>query len=343
MQHYISYIYLLSLLLATTCVGCRHHATQDRKAIPVQTRVIEPTTVHLTRSYVGTIEDGHQVRISTQQAGQVRSVAVRLGQHVQAGQLLVAIDSTQALNAAISARATLRQAQDAVTRMQQVYAAGGVTEQQRVELLTRLEQARSLEAMNRQTLTNCRICAPIDGVVAECLVREGQNLVPGEGVVTLVQKDGLEVVFSVPETELSAVHVGDTGLINIAAIHAESLPVVVHEKGVIASPVTHSYTVKASIPASSQYRLSDIAVGMVADVRLYSLGTTGVSVPASCIQLLQTGPVVWVVEGGCAVRRQVSVGAYANDEVIISSGLYSGDTLIISGYHKLWANAPISQ
>ena len=107
--------------------------------------------------------------------GQVLEVACRMGERVQKGEVLLRVDSASAIDAREAARATLRQAEDAYRRVTEVHGAGGVTEQQLIEVETKLAQARSMAAMAERRVENCVLRSPSAGVVGEVHVTEGPS------------------------------------------------------------------------------------------------------------------------------------------------------------------------
>jgi multidrug efflux pump subunit AcrA (membrane-fusion protein) len=50
---------------------------------------------------------------------------------------------------------------------------------------------------------------------------------------------------------------------------------------------------------------------------------------------------VWVTDKGKAVRRYVDLGKYEKDEVVVSSGLNEGDSIIVEGQQKVSDNMEI--
>ena len=119
------------LLLLSSCV---HKGEQSAAVppVPVHVQVVTAGAPSPFSRYVGTVEAVREIPLSSQMAGRVLSVEVKDGERVKKGQVLLTVDSTQAVNAVRSAKATYRQAKDGYERAKQVYSKGAVTDQKMV-------------------------------------------------------------------------------------------------------------------------------------------------------------------------------------------------------------------
>ncbi len=312
--------------------------TFENKPLRVEVQTMENRTRVFTHTYIGRIEEESNVPLSALTAGQVTAVYVKTGDRVQAGQALLCIDDTQARNALQAANATLNEAQDAYNRARKVYREGGVTEQKMVSIQSQLEQARSVVSLSRKSLNDCVLRAPADGVVGECKVKVGQTVAPAVPVITLLNMDGYHVAFDVAEADIATLQVGDSGFIQVTAIGTDTLPVRIVEKNLIANTIAHTYTVKALLLGTPR---TDLLPGMVSKVWLQSQRISGYFIPSACVQTLRSGKSVWVVQNGIALRRQVEIGQYTADGVIVTRGLYEGDEVIVEGFQKMYNGAKV--
>ncbi len=339
---------ILPIVLSGTVlglVGCEYLPNKkphyEVKPIRVKVQKIEKQTVVNTHVYVGKIEEASSVPLSVQTAGQVTSVSVKKGDHVKKGQELLRIDDTQAKSALQAANATLRQVQDGYDRAKKVYKEGGITEQKMVELSTQLDRARSMVTISRKSLNDCVLRAPNDGVIGECKAKVGQVIAPGIGLMTLLDMDGYKVTFDVSEGDITSLQVGDSGSLVVEALGKMKIPVCVTEKNLIANMIAHTYTVTALLVNPTEEYKQQLLPGMVSKVRLSSQSVTGYLVPTACVQMLTSGPSVWVAQGGKAQRRHVTTGQYTTGGVLITQGLTVGDFVITDGFQKMYSGADI--
>lgn len=168
----------------------------------------------------GTMEAENMVSVGAQVSGQIKSLAVALGETVKAGQLIAEIDSLPQQNslrnkeaalALVQAKkkakeATLKQADLAFERAKLLLksAAGSRADYETAEAgldLTRAEIA-ALEAEIRQAevaldtslleLSYTKISSPIDGVVVAIVSDEGQTVNANQAAPTIVKVAQLE-------------------------------------------------------------------------------------------------------------------------------------------------------
>ena len=344
---------MLCCLLLLSCGRKAAKQAQTVAPIPVQVQVVGEQTSVAQHTYVGTIEEERRVPLSVETGGQVLEVACRMGERVQKGEVLLCVDSASAIDAREAARATLRQAEDAYRRVTEVHGAGGVTEQQLIEVETKLAQARSMAAMAERRVENCVLRSPSDGVVGEVHVAEGQMLSPMTPAMTLYIVDRLYVTFSVPESEVAEIAVGDMGSMEVPAIEqgaklvptcresqesSTSFPVRVVEKGMKANALSHAYPVRAEV-----LKKGLLLPGMVGKVRMQGQQSEGVVIPAACVQVTTEGKSVWVVqEDSTAVRRLIQIGQYVPNGVLVTDGLQTGDRVVTDGFQKLYKGAKVS-
>ena len=336
---------MLCCLLLLSCGRKAAKQAQTVVPIPVQVQVVGEQTSVAQHTYVGTIEEERRVPLSVETGGQVLEVACRMGERVQKGEVLLRVDSASAIDAREAARATLRQAEDAYRRVTEVHGAGGVTEQQLIEVETKLAQARSMAAMAERRVENCVLRSPCDGVVGEVHVAEGQMLSPMTPAMTLYIVDRLYVTFSVPESEVAEIAVGDMGSMEVPAIEqgaksqepSTSFPVRVVEKGMKANALSHAYPVRAEV-----LKKGLLLPGMVGKVRMQGQQSEGVVIPAACVQVTTEGKSVWVVqEDSTAVRRLIQIGQYVPNGELVTDGLQTGDRVVTDGFQKLYKGAKI--
>lgn len=326
-------------MIAAVCLtACRHDtfATREQTSLKVRTLVIAEQGGSSLSHYVGTIAPARETPLSLQSAGRVTTVSVKNGQHVRAGQTILAIDNTQALNAMKTAEASLKHAQDGFDRVSKVHSKGVVSDQKMVEVESQLAQAKSIYAAAKQQVEECTLIAPCDGVLSGLDVQKGQTIIPGTKLCEILDMSGFSVRFSVPEAEVKKL---DTdGIVECSAADI-TLPISITEKNITANALTHTYDVTARIQGGMDILMS----GMVAVVKMPNSETkeAEIVIPARCVLLKPEGPTVWVIKEGKAMRRNIKTAGYQADGVRVIEGLQAGDSLIIGGYQKLYTGCSV--
>lgn len=99
-------------LSVTTLAGCqRSEAVQEKTAIIVEVIKPQTDTITIENSFIGTIEPASEVIVMPKIAGEVTETYFQVGDHVEAGDMLFAIDDTAANITLVSATATYESAQ----------------------------------------------------------------------------------------------------------------------------------------------------------------------------------------------------------------------------------------
>ena len=349
---------IVMLMLASSfLVSCGKKADEQAKMESVKVKemiVGEGGTSAMGANYSGTVEEENGVALSFSMGGTIKQLRVKVGDHVRRGQLIASVDPTSVKNSFDMAHATRLQAEDAFKRMKQLHDKGSLPDIKWVEAQSQLQQAVSAENIARKSLSDCNLYAPMDGVISEKNAEVGQNAAPGMPIAKLVTTRVLNVKIAVPESEMSGIHVRQRAKIQVQALDGRWFNGYVIEKGVIADPITRSYSVKIRVEGAADGLLP----GMVSNVSLgktssTSSGNTGNSenteisaiiIPASLVQLGDDNSnFVWVDEGGKAVRRTIVCGEYMSNGVSIVSGLKQGDKLIVEGQQKVCTGTPLKK
>jgi HlyD family secretion protein len=213
----------------------------------------------------GRIQATRQVNVSASAIGKVTKVAIKEGDHVEAGDFLLQIDPTgyqaavDQLSASIRAaqaqvqmeEANLRKAKYDYDRAKALYDQNLVSDDELKTAELNLDVMRSRVETARETLSQhranmgkavhdldeVRITADISGVITTLNVEEGQNAIMGTlnnpGTVLLVIADlsEIEAEVEVDETEVVSVRVSQKASIALDAYPDESFDGVVTEVG----------------------------------------------------------------------------------------------------------------
>ncbi len=327
-------LFLAVILLMPACQK-RENYSAYRKPVPVGVMVAASSQAEPSLTYIGKVSEGASLSLRFPLGGKVTGVYVHTGSRVREGELLAKVDDTQQRNAYNSAKATLEQAEDGYRRLKKVYDEGALAEVKWVEIQTQLQKAKSTFSAAEQQLRDCSLHAPQSGVIEQCDLHTGQQLLPSQSALKLINTEGVEVVFSVPEREIQTLHTGDKAEVVISALNDKIVEGKVGEKSMTGNLLTHSYEAKIALPNKG----GELLPGMMCKVRLLKNRHTGFVIPASCVQTRQQGKAVWVIKDGKATRKDVKTAIYVDGGVLVTSGIEEGDTIVTTGMQKLWQGA----
>lgn len=334
--------FVIVLMVLACCVGCSKQAKYrylTDKPLPVEIEVVGESSQVVENTYVGEICPKVNISLVFPLGGQITGLFVKSGDKVQPGQLIATIDSTQAHSMYESAEAMYKQACDGYERLKPLHEQGGISDVKWVEMETNLEKARSMMISSRKRLEDCAMRAQQAGVMDMRDVDVGQYVRFGEPVGLLMDLSAYNVEFTVPESEIGGLYIGQPVRVSLPALNKQYMARIV-EKSIAATRMSHTYYVKADIisPEAAQ----ELLPGMVCRAIIAEQEQNGFIISAGCIQTQQRGHSVWVLRDGKAKRQMVKISEFVENGVLITEGIQLGDTVIAKGYQKMYDGARVT-
>ena len=334
-------IYIL-LAMAVLIAGCGRKSKYSYltdKPLPVEVEVVGASSQIVSDNYVGEIRPKVDILLVFPLGGQITSINVKSGDHVKAGQLIASVDNTQAKALLESAEAMYAQAQDAYKRLKPLHEQGGISDIKWVEMETNLEKARSMVISSRKRYEDCTLRASQAGIVDMRKVDIGQHVGVSQPIGSLMDLSAYCVEFTVPESEIGSLEIGQSVKVSLPAISKE-FDAQITEKSLASTHLAHTYQVKADITTPNA--AADLLPGMVCRAIISQREQNGYIISAGCIQTQQRGHSVWLLRNGRAERQMVTIGAYVENGVLITEGVTLGDTIVSKGYQKMYNGAKVS-
>lgn len=324
-------IFLAAIIILCGCSEKKEERTKS--PIRVETVVISNGLGENGQTFVGTVEEQEATAVSFTGMGVVKRMFVNEGQSVSRGQLIAIIDDTQARNLLKGAEAAMNQANDALERYKMLHDAGALTEVQWVEIQSKVAQAKSQLDIARKNVADCRLVAPVSGVIGKKLINTGETALPSQAVVSIMNVEQVKVKVSVPEAEVNAIKPYTPSVIKVDAIarayHGGRI-----EKGIAADVMTHTYEIRIHVANGDRKLLP----GMVATV---SFGggshSSAPYLPYNAVQGNSDGEhFVWTIDkNNKAHRTPVTIGETSGNDIAVTSGLSNGVRVVTEGYQKL--------
>jgi RND family efflux transporter MFP subunit len=327
---------IIALACCLLAVGCSEKKGNTTKnPIKVKTQLLSPGFVDNAQTYVGIVEEREATAVSFTSMGVVKRVLVSDGQAVGRGQLIAEIDNTQALNVLSGAEAQMTQANDALERYKMLHDNGSLPEVQWVEVQSKVAQAKSQLEVAKKNLADCRLTAPVSGIIGKKLVGTGETALPSQAVVNILDISSVKVKVAIPEAEIGSIHATTPTRIKVDAINSSYEGGRI-EKGVEADALTHTYDIRINVANGDRKLLP----GMVASVRFLSEGSQAIAskmIPMTAVQKNADGSLfVWKVnQDHKAHRATVTIGQTEGNYVLVIDCLNMGDRIVAEGYQKL--------
>lgn len=329
------------MLAALAACGTSASSAPQARPLLVRTAAVQTRDIAQQLVLTGTLRPRAQVQVVAEVGGRLVKVVRDEGARVQAGELLARIDPTDYRLASQRAAAGLAVAEanraHAVVekeRADNLVRTGGITDKDHLAAQVGLQvaeaavsQARADASIAGTQLSRAAVRAPFSGRVARRMADAGAMLSPGTPVFTVVDDSVLEFRASVPSSDYGKVVVGapvevtaGEGTAPVAGKVTRVTPLVDER--------TRSFEVVVEVPGAS-----GLVGGLFARAAVRLGEAKGaLVVPPSALMRDGGGPAeaqVFVVAGGKAERRAVTLGAEQPDAVQVTRGLGAGDVVIL--------------
>jgi RND family efflux transporter MFP subunit len=252
------------------------------------------------------------------------------------------MDDTQARNLLSGAEAQMTQANDALERFKMLHDAGSLPEVQWVEIQSKVAQAKSQLDVAKKNLADCRLVAPVSGIIGKKMIGAGETALPSQAVVSILDISSVKVKVAIPEAEIGGISGNTSSIIKVEAI-GSSFEGGRIEKGVQADALTHTYDIRINV-ANRERKLLP---GMVASVSFGSekseVKTEQLSMPVTAVQKKADGSLfVWTIEkDSTAHRTTITTGETLGNRIVVTTGISEGERIVTEGYQKLSENTKV--
>ena len=302
----------------------------------------------LDYSQTGEVTARQSVNVSFPTGGRLAEILVQEGQSITQGTLLAKIEAVQqeqglrAAQAALAiADADFRQAKEDFDRQATLLDRGATTRIARDNAEDRMRvtqsamiQARAELDVALNALDDTELRAPEAAIVIDRLAEAGEVVPAAQPIFRLALGAEMDAVFQVPDTILSS-ELTQTA-VTLRPLENNGAPFQgnVREVSPLVEASTGTVEVLVTIPKPPAYiRFGDPVVGEVSVP-----GPASIALPFTSLSSTNAGPAVWVVapDSMQVNLRQVTVGRYATNRVIITDGLTEGEMVVGLGSQLLF-------
>ncbi len=329
------------IIAAATLIGCNSNqekktseaaAVEEPKAIAIKTCTAESMTVDLKETYTSEILPYKENDITPAAQGlHIDEIKVDVGDRVKAGDVVVTLNRTNLKQLEIN----LATVQDTYDRMKPVHEAGGVSDQQMIELENTLNlQKEVVDNMRR----NSEIKSPISGVVTARNFENG-DLFASMPILHIMQIDKLKVMANVSEQYYPNVKVGQSVDITVDIFPGETFEGKVTRINPALDAATRTFGVEITIPNKNER----LRPGMYARATFNMGKRSGVMVDDVAVQkqIGSSERFVYVIKDGVAEFRLIRDGRRVGSKIDIIEGLEAGEKVATTSFMRLSNGAKV--
>ena len=301
----------------------------------------------------GALQPVNQATVKAKVSGDVRHIAVREGEAVRAGQVLVRIDTAdlearliERMGALESTKAQLALAEKTRTSNQallkQNFISQNAYDNSESSLNVSLGNLKSAEAqvqLARNALRDAVVASPLNGVVAKRHVQPGEKVAFDSPLVTVVDLTQMELQAVVPAVDVPELAIGMPVALAIDGFGERRFSGRIERINPANEAGTRAILVYVGIPnADLALRGGMFATGRIA----LAADAPAPTLPQTAIRTEAGQSYVWAIDDGKLVRRLVVVGRRDDDagRVEVKTPLPASLAILAARFDNLKDGAP---
>lgn len=337
------------MVLSGFCYGTLALAQQGAPLVIVG--LAEQATLIEEVPLSGTVISPRIAKLSTEVSGIVEAMEIEIGDHVQAGDEILRLNSELDTLSLAAARAATDQAiqelEDAKRRLADAKALAerhgvSVSEIESLAAEVRIDSAgvkrfRAEQQRHAAQLRRHKLSAPFAGVISRKLVEQGEWIQPGQVVVELIATSGLRIDFQTPQSVYAKLDQATDVRIKLDALPGQILDGAIETVIPVTDPSTRTFLIRVALKNPEVKLVPGLSASAV--LRL-NTGTQGVVVQRDALMRYPDGRItVWVLnqqgDRTTVSEQQVRTGLSFNGKVAITSGLSPDTPVVVQGNEAL--------
>ena len=298
--------------------------------------------IYKTYTSLGTVAASDFARITPKVAGRIKTIHVEEGDRVEKGDALMLIDPfdyEQALQntAAIKnqAQVNLERARRDLSRMESLYRKKSVSQQTFQDTLSardlalfQYDQAVVSFETAKRNLEECRVSAPISGIVTQKGIHVGELTSPTQLAFVIMNMDSVKVEADLPEEIFSSIRRGSDGIITLDALAGNTFTGTITKIYPTIDPLSRTF--KVTITLNNPALL--LRSGMTARSKVVQKAReAALCAPKPSLVQAQQGYIVYIIKNDTVIKTPVKVGLEGDSVFEIIKGVSQGDKVVTRG------------
>ncbi|MGL4670613.1 efflux RND transporter periplasmic adaptor subunit [Cetobacterium sp.] len=346
---------LAAFFLILTLAGCKSEKSVETKTEVIKDVKVEELKVQnvkTTKIYNGNIKPSNEITIVTPTGGYVKDIKYKNGDSVAEGTTILTLTDA-------STEASYYEAEGNLIKAKSSYNTNKVSFEKYNTLFTKklISEELYLESKNKmeQSLGEMKIAeagyirandnfkrlvvkSDIEGVVTDLNLKKNEKINSGSNVLTIVQKDLMEIVIAVSSEDIQNIYIGKKA--KISTTLNKTIIGYVSEINLSANADTKRFEVKISIPNEDKSLLK----GVYGKVELEQATVDGLFVQKEAVMIKDLYSYVAVVRNDVATIYKVTRGvSEENLQEIFFEEFKEGDKIVIQGQYLLNNNDKVRE
>ncbi|MCP4725723.1 MAG: efflux RND transporter periplasmic adaptor subunit [bacterium] len=311
---------------------------ETANAVLVETVTISPRRMNSFLLLTSTLETENMVDVYPRIQGNITELLVEEGRIVKQGDPLVQLDDREQTLEVQKAEILFKQKEQIYLRNKESYEKKVISKVDMDNAEFDMQSAEIAWEQAKQNLSYTSVTAPISGVVAERLIRNGDKVDPSARLFKIVDNSEKIAQVFVPEREISSLKKGQNAIIKSEFLNEVDFKGKIKRISPVVDPNSGTFKVTVAL-FDPKNRLRP---GMFISVRIITAVKDNViAVPKDAIVYDSGLPFVFVVKNNVAKKIPLKQGFSDEQYVESITGLTLGDTIITVGQSGLKDNTPV--
>lgn len=327
-----------AFLAASMLTGCGGDTTEQEtvvSTIPVTAETVVSQDFDKVVTLGGLTAAENTVSVIAKVSGmeQIQAVNVKVGDKVQAGQVLAVLDNeTSAINLS-NAQLQFDNAYTNYENGKQLFALGAVSQSELNQLNMAYENANNTLRQAQMAMDYATVTAPISGTVTMSNANVGSYATASAPMFEIANVDTLEISTGINEQNVSKIAIGQEVLLRINSVSDQWMSGKITEISKVMNTQTKNYPVTVAMSNKDDA----LVAGMYAEIEVVVDHVDDVLViPVDAIVYKEAQPVVFVVQpDGTVKEAHVEFGLDDGNEYVVTAGIQAGDQIVVKGNGNL--------
>ncbi|WP_333600415.1 efflux RND transporter periplasmic adaptor subunit [Flavobacterium sp.] len=305
--------------------------------IGVSAIVVQPQDFSNAISLSGSIEANEQIEIHSEVSGIVESISFSEGSQVSKGQVLLKVNDIELRAQLAQAKTKESLASENERRARLLLQKEAISQEEYDIASADYRTAKSQTQLIQAQIGKTSIRAPFSGKVGLRNISPGTYVTPTTLIANLVNTNPLKITFSIPEKYASEIVKGSQITFTVPNMTEKfSAKIYALEPGI--ELATRTLKIRALTENSN----GKLLPGTFANIELPLRNIKdAIIIPTEAIVPVQDGKTVFIANNGKAKVVKVETLTRTDKDVVITSGLKVGDTVLTSGVMSLKDEADI--
>lgn len=313
----------------------RHFAPAGKpqpRQVNIRAQTVSQSLAEPSIKLVSKLAANRSVVISPEVTGRIVKIAVRSGQQVKQGDVLIALDAGKQQAELAEQSASVRDESRKLRDMRRLVARGAITTSELEGQEATVAQAQARADAAKYELSLRTLLAPFDGSVSLIDLSEGALVNSGDTLLHLDELAKLRLDLAVPERYLSLLRPGMAVTATSSAWPDQSFRGVLETLDSRVSNDTQNIKARVIIPNPD----GQLRPGMLLNVELSLPPQKMTLIPAQSVEYAGEQRFVYRLEPNGKVKRvPVVLGDTHGEEVWVTEGLKVGDRIVVEGLVNL--------